>query len=115
MSSNKEKNVVFTLEENTWLTYVQKIESDRTILDNLLFRSSDPLSLYNKSKLCEYYSILYCLEEIIHKMADDENYDSATKSFIVSEGLAFQFSLFMQALVLSKEIVTENNCSISLH
>jgi hypothetical protein len=115
MSSHEENNVVFTLERGKWLSYLQKIKSDRIILDNLLFRNIEPLSLYNKSKLCEYYSILYCLEEIIHKMADDENYDSETKSFIVSEGLAFQFSIFMQALVISKEVVTENNCSISLH
>lgn len=116
MSSGKQKNVVFTFEEEVWLRYVQKIESDRAILDNLLFSGVDgDLTPYNKSKLCEYYSVLYSLEEIMYKLADDDLFDSETKSFIVSEDLAMQFSIFMQALVLSKEIVTDNNCSISLH
>lgn len=116
MPSGKQKNVVFTFEEEVWLRYVQKIESDRVILDSLLFSGTDgDLTLYNKSKLCEYYSVLFCLEEIMYKLADDDLYDSQTKSFIVSEDLAMQFSIFMQALVYSKEIVTDNNCSISLH
>tara|TARA_R100000995_G_scaffold27574_1_gene12092 strand:- start:244 stop:594 length:351 start_codon:yes stop_codon:yes gene_type:complete len=116
MSSQKQKSVVFTFEEEVWLRYIHKIESDRTILDNLLFSGKDgDLTPYNKSKLCEYYSVLYSLEEIMYKLADDDFFDPETKSFIVSEDLAMKFSLFMQALVLSKEIVTENNCSISLH
>ena len=116
MSSEKKKKVVYTLEEDTWLRYLYKIETDRAIVENLLFRDPDSMMpMHTKSRLCEYYGLLYSMEEVIHKMSDEDNYDDTTKAFIVSESLAFQFSMFMQALVMAKEVLMDNNCSISLH
>ena len=116
MSSEKDKNVIYTLEEGTWLRYRYKIESDRSILENLLFEDPpEKLSLHAKSRLCEYYALLFSMEEVIEKMADQDNFDEAAAAFIVSESLAYQFTLFMQALVMAKEVLMDNNCSISLH
>jgi hypothetical protein len=55
------------------------------------------------------------MEETIDQMADEENYDPESESFIVTEKLALQFSLLMKALVVSKENIANNNYSISLH
>ena len=115
MSSAKKKNIVYTFEEEVWITYLYKIDSDRLILENLLFNPELKLPPHVRSKLCEYFSFLYNMEEVIHKMADEENYDSKMASFIVSEGLALQFSLYMKALVVIKENIADNNYSISLH
>ena len=116
MSSEKKKKVVYTLEEDTWLRYLYKIESDRVIIENLLFEDPDEKMVWHtKSRLCEYYGLLYSMDEVIHKMTDEDNYDEGSSCFIVSESLAFQFSLFMRALVMAKEVLMDNNCSISLH
>jgi len=113
MFSKKEK-IIYTLEESIWIEYLYKIEQDRLLLENLLFVENS-LPLYIKSLMCEYFSFLYNMEETIDQMADEENYDPELKSFIVTEKLAFQFSLLMKALVISKENIANNNYSISLH
>ena len=113
--SKRKKEIVYTFEEEMWLTYLYKIESDRNILENLLFDPEEALPMYIRSMLCEYFSFLHNMEEIIHKMADEENYDKGTSCFIVSETLALQFTMYMKALVISKENIANNNYSISLH
>ena len=117
MSSEKKKNIVYTLEEDTWLRYMHKVDTDRAIVENLLFNApaDGSLSLHTKSRLCEYYGLLYSMDEVIHKMADENHYDETTSSYIVSESLAFQFNLFLQALVMAKEVLMDNNCPISVH
>ena len=113
MSSKKEK-IIYTLEESIWIEYLHKIDQDRLLLENLLFVENS-LPLHIKSLMCEYFSFLYNMEETIDQMADEENYDPESESFIVTEKLALQFSLLMKALVVSKENIADNNYSISLH
>ena len=113
--SQKKKDIIYTFEEDMWLRYVYKIERDRIVLENLLFDTELKLPMHIRSLMCEYFSFLYNMEDVIHKMVDEENYEEKTNCFIVSETLALQFTLFMKALVITKENIANNNYSISLH
>tara|TARA_R110000824_G_scaffold67377_8_gene174605 strand:+ start:42579 stop:42920 length:342 start_codon:yes stop_codon:yes gene_type:complete len=112
---SSEKKVVYVLDEDMWINYLYKIDDERKVLENLLFISKDSLPLHVKSVLCEHYSFLYNLEEIINEMADEEHFDPKTSSFLVTKQQAIQFSLFLEAIVSTKEQLLKNNYSISLH
>ena len=112
----KKKTIIYEVKEDFWWRYITKIENDRKITTNFLFDSgSDILPTRVETLLCEYHALLGKLEELLDEMDDTEFFVKERKSFLVSETQGIEFTLFLAALVSTKERLRGLNYSISFH
>ena len=88
---------------------------DREIVSNLLFESDEPQAMDVKSYLCEYYSLLFNLEELLHEIEDDDYFDMENKHYPITDEQTIKFRVFLEALVVLKHKLSSLNCSVSLH
>ena len=106
---------IYVLTEDSFWNYLLKIEMDREIISNLLFESDGSQAMDIKSYLCEYYSLLFNLEELLHEIEDDDSFDKENKNYIITDEQTIKFRVFLEALVILKYKLSYLNCSVSLH
>ena len=106
---------IYVLAEDSFWTYLLKVEMDREIVSNLLFESDEPQGIDITSYLCEYYSLLFNLEELLREIEDDDCFDAERKHYAITDEQTIKFRVFLEALVVLKFKLSSLNCSVSLH
>ena len=106
---------IYVLTEDSFWTYLLKIEADREIISNLLFEPDTPSPEDIKSHLCEYYSLLFNLEELLHEIEDYDCFDMENKHYPITDEQTIKFRVFLEALVVLKHKLAYLNYSVSLH
>jgi len=112
----KKKEIIYVLEEEAYLKYFLRVEQDRKIISQLLFGGNiNDVSETAKNLLCEYYAAIKHFEDTLDEIVDNNLFDKKTKSYIVSGEEALKFTVLLQSLVVIKEELLVERCSISLH
>ncbi len=112
----KKKKIIYVLDEDACLRYIFKIERDRKIVSQLLFEGDlKDINSLAKAILCEYFAGLRHFENVLNDMMDERLFDKKTKSYIIPEKEALSFTVLFQSLVVMKEDLLKENCSLSLH
>ena len=106
---------IYVLTEDSFWTYLLKTEMDREIISNLLFESDEPQTMDVTSYLCEYYSLLFNLEELLREIEDADCFDVERKHYAITDEQTIKFRVFLEALVVLKYKLSSLNHSVSLH
>ncbi len=105
---------VFILSEEKYFEYLDKIERHEKMLKHHLLQ--DDFFHENDEKialLCEYFSLLNHMKIMLEDI--EEQHDTKTKDFYMTEQQALKFSVFFEGAVTTKELLTSKNVSLSLH
>ena len=110
----KEKANIYSLSENKYIEYMNKIYSEKQIVDDLLF--NEPYisnNLYTKALLCEQFASCHYLEILLEEFED--TFDSETQEFYLSEEQTTVFTVLLTSLIHAKEELLKNAVSLSYH
>jgi len=113
---SQKKKIMYVLEEDAYWNYLFRIESDRTVVSELLFgEGGQSIPDLTKSLLCEYFGILRHFENVLEDITDNSRFNKKINSYAVTETEGLQFSVFLENLVVIREELLAENCSILLH
>jgi len=113
--SKEEKIILYTLDEESMYNYFLKIELDRKIISDFLFKEESSITRNNRSAMCEYFTLLDGLENVLEEILDDDCKDETTDSYITTTQQAARISIYMEGIVHAKQILNSQNISLYLH
>jgi len=110
--SNEE--VAYTISENEYIDYMNKLYLDQQVVNNLLF--DEPYLSGNmtiKALLCEHYTTCYYFDQALEELED--TFIAEDGMFYLDDKQAIRITFLLFTLAQTKEELLKNTVSLSFH
>jgi len=109
-----DKAVIYSLSEEEYINYLNKIYLDKLAVNELLF--NDSLLSGNadiQALLCEQFAACHFLETLLREAED--SFDDKAQTFYLAEEQATRFVVLLSSLAHVKEELLKSSVSLSFH
>ena len=118
MTKKKQKETLFAIDEDAFISYFFTVDMGRKISRNIItdILTGDEKAEDEFALVCEYYSALYHMESVLEQVEAEASFDEKKFQYMEGQKLGMRLIVYINSLFsIQSELVQKYNLSLALH